>query len=101
LAPERRSRITVYDGVVGRTQIYLGAEELKLLDRMSSVTGASRSELIRRSIRGAYGERTKSERLSALDASAGAWSGRGISGADYVDSVRGDYSERRRRLDRR
>lgn len=91
----------MYDGVVGRTQIYLGAEELELLDRMSRASGASRSELIRRSIRGAYGEPTKSERLAALDASAGAWSGARISGADYVDSVRGDFSERLRRLDRR
>ena len=30
---------------MSRTQIYLGEEELKLLDRASEETGASRSEL--------------------------------------------------------
>ena len=82
---------------MGRTQIYLGEEELTLLDRVASATGASRSELVRRAVRIAFGEKTKAERLAALDASAGVWSGR-VTGAEYVDSIRGDLNERLRRL---
>ena len=44
---------------MGRTQIYLGDEELELLDRRARETGASRSELIRRAVRDAYGQPTK------------------------------------------
>ena len=88
----------VYSDVVGRTQVYLGDYELKLLDRVARATGASRSELIRRAVRSTFGEKTKAERLRALDASAGSWSGRRLTGADYVDAVRGDLNERLRRL---
>lgn len=38
-----------------RTQISLGDEELRLLDAEAGVSGASRSELIRRAIRERYG----------------------------------------------
>ncbi|MBX5488217.1 MAG: CopG family transcriptional regulator, partial [Mycolicibacterium hassiacum] len=41
----------VYSGVVARTQVYLGEEELAILERASRTSGASRSELIRRAIR--------------------------------------------------
>jgi Arc/MetJ-type ribon-helix-helix transcriptional regulator len=88
----------VYSGGVGRTQLYLGAEELALLDRVAAATGASRSELVRRAIRSAYGEKSKAEKLRALEASAGSWDGRGFTGAEYVDAVRGDLNERLRRL---
>lgn len=88
----------VYSDVVGRTQVYLGDNELELLDRVARATGASRSELIRRAVRSTFGEKTKAERLRALDASAGSWSGRRLTGADYVDALRGDLSERLRRL---
>jgi Arc/MetJ-type ribon-helix-helix transcriptional regulator len=83
---------------VGRTQIYLGADELELLDRAAVASGASRSELIRRAIRGTYGDPTKTERLRALKASAGSRTGRRQSGADYVDALRGDLNERLGRL---
>ena len=83
---------------MGRTQVYLGEEELQLLDRVARATGASRSELIRRAVRSTFGEKTKAERLRALDASAGSWAGRGFTGAEYVDSIRGDLNERLRRL---
>jgi len=83
---------------MGRTQIYLGDGELELLDRVSRATGASRSELIRRAIRSTFGERSKDERLRALQASAGSWQGRTFTGAEYVDAVRGDLDERLRRL---
>jgi len=88
----------VYGGVVGRTQIYLGDEELELLDRVSEATGASRSELIRRAVRRTFGETTKAERIRALDASAGSWKGRRLTGAEYVDALRGDLNERLRGL---
>jgi Arc/MetJ-type ribon-helix-helix transcriptional regulator len=83
---------------VGRTQVYLGSEELELLDRVARATGASRSELIRRAVRGTFGERTKEDRLRALDASAGSWRGRRFTGAEYVDTVRGDLDVRLSRL---
>ncbi len=88
----------VYSDVVARTQVYLGDEELELLDRVAGATGASRSELIRRAVRSTFGDRTKAEKLRALDASAGSWEGRGLTGADYVDALRGDLNGRLRRL---
>ena len=84
----------MYCGAVGRTQIYLGDDELELLDRVAQTTGASRSELVRRAVRNTYGEKTKAERLRALEASAGAFRGRRMTGADYVDALRGDLNER-------
>ena len=77
-----------------RTQITLNDEDLELLDRAAEATGASRSELIRRAIHIAYGSRTKEERMAALKRSAGSWRGRDITGADYVDAIRGDLNER-------
>jgi hypothetical protein len=83
---------------MGRTQIYLGKVELELLDRVARETGASRSELIRRAVRSTFGQSTKADKLRALSASAGSWQGRTFTGSDYVDSVRGDLSERLTRL---
>lgn len=89
----------MYSDVVSRTQIYLGEGELELLERASRDTGASRSELIRRAVRTTFGEQGKHEKLRALQASAGTWQGRRISGADYVDALRGgDLNERLMRL---
>ena len=87
----------MYSGVVGRTQIYLGDEDIALLDRVSAETGASRSELVRRAVRNTFGERTADERLQALRASAGAWANRSFTGAEYVDSIRGDLTRDLRR----
>jgi Arc/MetJ-type ribon-helix-helix transcriptional regulator len=84
---------------MGRTQIYLGEDELELLERASRDTGASRSELIRRAVRATFGEQAKGDKLRALKASAGSWQGRQISGAEYVDAQRsGDLYERLARL---
>lgn len=83
---------------MGRTQIYLSESELELLDRAARATGASRSELIRRAVRSTFGDKTTAERRQALDASAGSWSGRTLTGAEYVDTLRGDLNERLRRL---
>jgi Arc/MetJ-type ribon-helix-helix transcriptional regulator len=84
---------------MSRTQVYLGEEELDLLDRASEETGASRSELVRRAVRSTFGRQGKDERLSGLRASAGSWRGRQSTGAEYVDALRGgDLNERLARL---
>jgi Arc/MetJ-type ribon-helix-helix transcriptional regulator len=83
---------------MGRTQIYLGDQELELLDRVGRATGASRSELIRRAVRRTFGEKTNAEKVQALQASAGSWRDRPFTGAEYVDTIRGDLNERLRRL---
>ena len=89
----------MYNNTMGRTQIYLGSEELALLDRVSQESGASRSELIRRAVRATFGEQDKADKLRALQASAGSWRGRRVSGAEYVDARRGgDLNERLSRL---
>ncbi len=88
----------VYSDTIGRTQIYLGNDELELLDRVALATGASRSELVRRAVRSTFGQPTKADKLLALDASAGSWRGRGFTGSEYVDAVRGGLDERLRRL---
>jgi Arc/MetJ-type ribon-helix-helix transcriptional regulator len=83
---------------MGRTQVYLGSDELELLDRVARVTGASRSELVRRAVRSTFGERSTAEKIRALERSAGSWRGRRSSGAEYVDSIRGDLDKRLNRL---
>ena len=89
----------VYSGVVSRTQVYLGEEELALLDRASEATGASRSALIRRAVRESFGATTTTaEKVRALRASAGSWKGRNFTGAEYIDAMRGDLNERLHRL---
>ncbi len=78
-----------------RTQIYLSDEELDLLDRARTATGASRSELIRRAIQRTYAETEPlAERLRVLHETAGAWKDRDFTGAEYVDGIRGDLNER-------
>jgi len=88
----------VYIDAIGRTQVYLRDEELELLDRVGRATGASRSELIRRAVRSTFGAPATAEKLQALDASAGSWRDRPFTGAEYVDTIRGDLNERLRRL---
>jgi hypothetical protein len=81
-----------------RTQVYLGDDERELLARASRTTGASTSELIRRAIRSTFGEMSKEDKLRALDRSFGSWKDRDFTGAQYVDTIRGDLNERLRRL---
>ena len=88
----------VYSDAMGRTQVYLGSDELELLDRVARATGASRSELVRRAVRSTFGQPTKADKLDALAASAGSWRGRTFTGTEYVDSVRGSLDERLARL---
>jgi Arc/MetJ-type ribon-helix-helix transcriptional regulator len=78
--------------------VYLGEDELRLLDRVAKTTGASRSELIRRAVRESFGAGAKDDRRRALAASAGSWRGRSFTGAEYVDALRGDLNERLHRL---
>ena len=78
---------------MGRTQIYLGDDELALLDGMAEETGASRSELIRRAIRAQYGRRprrgrTPEERLANLRAAFGIWADRPFTTEEYLDAIR-------------
>lgn len=100
--PDGRTRSQhhlVYSDTMARTQVYLGNEELELLDREARATGATRSELIRRAVRGTYGQPSVSDKLRALEASAGSWTDRSFTGAEYVDLMRsGDLNERLRRL---
>lgn len=84
----------MYSDVVNRTQIYLDDHEMALLNEASARTGASRSELIRRAVRTQYGVETSEGRLTALRASAGTWSDRSGTGADYVEELRGDLGQR-------
>lgn len=88
----------MYVDVVARTQIYLGDEEVALLEEAERMTGASRSELIRRAIRASYGRTGGAERATALRQTAGSWQRRRLSGADYAGSLRTDLDERLRRL---
>lgn len=84
----------MYSDGVHRTQIYLDDHEMALLTQESARTGASRSELIRRAVRTQYGADTPEGRLAALRASAGTWSDRSGTGAEYVEELRGDLDQR-------
>ena len=84
----------MYSDVVHRTQIYLDDHDVALLSQESARTGASRSELIRRAVRTQYGVDTPEGRLAALSVSAGTWSDRSGTGADYVEELRSDLSQR-------
>jgi hypothetical protein len=88
----------MYTDVMHRTQIYLDEREVSALDAAAVRTGASRSELIRRAIRAQYGERTVASRIEALRSTAGTWRDRDYTGAQFVDSLRGDVNDRLARL---
>jgi hypothetical protein len=88
----------MYNDVVQRTQIYLDEEEDGLLRQAAARTGASRSELIRRAIRGQYGARSLETRLAGLRESAGMMGHLGMTGAEYVEAARGDLNERLERV---
>lgn len=82
-----------HDDGMHRTQIYLDDDEVALLNQASARTGASRSELIRRAVRTQYGVKTPEGRLAALRASAGTWSDRSGTGADYIEELRSDLGQ--------
>lgn len=74
-----------------RTQVYLTRSERSVLERVHKETGVTLSELVRRAIDRAYLGRkhlTRDERLKIANAAAGAWTGRGETGAEYVERLR-------------
>lgn len=84
----------MYSDVMQRTQISLSEEEHAALELAANQTGASRAELIRRAIRLHYGKPATSDRLAALQTSAGTWAERCFTGAEYVDAVRRDADDK-------
>ncbi len=72
-----------------RTQISLTEEDRRLLDQESKRTGRSISALIREAVSQAYGpNRDANADLRAIDAAFGAWTGRDLDGAQYVEQIR-------------
>jgi hypothetical protein len=84
----------MYNVVMHRTQVDLGAEEDRLLTAASAESGASRAELIRRAVRAVSGRNVTTDRL-ALRASAGVWADRDEDGAAYVEGIRVDLTRLR------
>jgi metal-responsive CopG/Arc/MetJ family transcriptional regulator len=75
--------------IMTRTQIYLGEDETRALDRLARETGSTRSKLIRDAIRARYlSGRDRSEIEKALRSVAGAWRSRRIDGAAFVERLR-------------
>jgi hypothetical protein len=84
----------MYNDGVERTQIYLSAGDIEVLDREAGRTGASRSELIRRAIQAQYGRAEASSKQAALERSAGTWKRLRPSGAEYTTAIRGSLEQR-------
>jgi predicted transcriptional regulator len=85
-----------------RTQIYLSDEQGRLLDRRSRAVGRTVSALIRDAIDETYGRRatlSRTDRIAIARRTAGAWTERSESGAQYVERLRG--ARRLARLHRR
>lgn len=79
----------MYTYIVERTQIYLTARESAALDAAVRRTGRTRSHLIREAIEALYlGGADLDERQRALEASAGAWTGRRETGERMVERLR-------------
>jgi hypothetical protein len=72
-----------------RTQISLTTEARRLLDLEAARTGRSISALIRDAVTKTYGSGRDAEAdLRAIDAAFGAWDGREVDGAAYVEDLR-------------
>lgn len=86
-----------------RTQIYLTPREAAALDAAARRTGHTRSHLIREAIEAVYlGGSEVTDRLEALDRSAGTWADRDEDGEAFVERVRpGGLARRVGVLDRR
>jgi hypothetical protein len=80
-----------------RTQITLDEDQYRTLQAMSHETGLSMSELIRRAVDRTYVVGAK----AAFDESFGAWKGRRLSGAEYVERTRRGLGARLENLDGR
>ena len=78
--------------IMRRTQIYLTAEQGRLLEGRSRATGRTISQLIRDAIDAAYAsgrQLTRAERVRLARRTAGAWTEFAETGAEYVDQIRG------------
>ncbi|MFD2757438.1 ribbon-helix-helix protein, CopG family [Gulosibacter faecalis] len=72
-----------------RTQISLTDAERRLLDDEAARTGRSISALIRHAVTVTYGaDRDARHDLEAIDVAFGAWAGREVDGAEYVEGLR-------------
>jgi ribbon-helix-helix protein len=80
-----------------RTQVTLTDEQYARLRTLSRQTGLSMSELVRRALDRAYGNRG----LEALHASFGLWRDRSFDGKRYVERMRRGLGRRLRELDGR
>ena len=81
----------MYTYIVERTQIYLSKAQAAALDREATQRGTTRSHLIREAIEARYGTDSDDElekTIRILRATAGLWSDRTETGAEYVDRIR-------------
>lgn len=79
----------MYRYIMRRTQISLTDDDRRLLDAEAARTGLSIAALIRRAIAHTYGDaRNVDSERAAIDAALGAWEGRDVDGAAYVESLR-------------
>lgn len=79
----------MYSYIMQRTQISLTEEDRSILDAEAARTGRSISALIRDAVTQTYGFRRDADAdVRAIDAALGAWRGRDLDGAEYVESLR-------------
>jgi hypothetical protein len=72
-----------------RTQISLTEHERRLLDENAKRTGRSIAALIREAIAVVYGSQQSTEAdIAAMRHAFGAWRGRSVDGAAFIDQVR-------------
>ena len=79
----------MYTYIMQRTQISLTDEERHILDTASARSGKSMAALIRHAVEAVYGSgQSPEDDLGAMRRAFGAWAGRDVAGADYVERLR-------------